>query len=106
MTNPDELNSVRKDDMECILMNAITDCMYKNNMMMECFDMAYEGVKDLYLKNARMPKSKGGPVSQPLGSAFMAFTATIVTSIKFFVRMFDAGIHKCIRTIGIRTYVG
>lgn len=59
MTKPDDLNSAWMDKMECILMKAITECMYNNGMTMECLDMAYEGVKDFYRKNAIIPKSKG-----------------------------------------------
>lgn len=59
MTNPDDLNSVWMNKMECILMNAITSCMHDNSMTMECLDIAYEGVKDFYRKNAIIPKSKG-----------------------------------------------
>lgn len=59
MTKPDDLNSVWIDKMECILVSAITDCMCDNGMTMECLDKAYEDVKEMYRKNAVIPKSKG-----------------------------------------------
>ncbi|MDE5909817.1 MAG: hypothetical protein K2H52_13900 [Lachnospiraceae bacterium] len=58
MTKPDNLNSVWMDKMECILANAIADCMYDNSMTLECLDRAYERTKEMYRKNAVMPKLK------------------------------------------------
>ncbi len=57
MTNPDDLNSVWMDKMECILTNAIVECMSTNNMTLECLDKAYEATRELYFKNAVLPKA-------------------------------------------------
>lgn len=58
MTKPDELNSVWIEKMECILTNAIAECMCDNSMTLECLDKAYESIKELYRKNAVIQKSK------------------------------------------------
>ena len=42
--------------MECILANAIADCMHDNGMTLECLDKAYEHVNEVYRKNAVIPK--------------------------------------------------
>lgn len=59
MTKPDELNSAWMDKMESILVNVITDCMCNNSMTLECLDKAYEHIKEMYRKNAVLPKPKG-----------------------------------------------
>ena len=59
MVNPDELASVCKEKSVSILSNAISICMIENDMTLEYLDEAYENVKDLYRRNALMPKCKG-----------------------------------------------
>lgn len=60
MTNPGDFDSVWMDKMECILVNAIAECMYDNGMTMECLDRAYEHTERLYRKNAVIPKRVKG----------------------------------------------
>ena len=58
MTKPDDLESVWMDKMNCILVNAISECMYNNGMTLECLDRAYEFIERFYRKNAIIPKPK------------------------------------------------
>ena len=75
--NPNELERVSSEKNVAILSNAIADCMIGNSMPLEYLDRAYEDVKEIYRKNAVMPKS-----------------------IKFFIWITDTGVHKCRRAIG------
>lgn len=46
------LDSVSKEEQKAILSNAISRCMIENHMTLENLDEAYEGVKEIYRKNA------------------------------------------------------
>lgn len=59
MTNLDELAKVSSEKNVAILSNAISTCMMDNNMPLEYLDRAYENIKELYRKNALMPKCGG-----------------------------------------------
>ncbi|WP_289302005.1 hypothetical protein [Sporofaciens musculi] len=59
MMNPNELERVSSEKNVAILSNAIADCMIGNSMPLEYLDRAYEDVKEIYRKNAVMPKCGG-----------------------------------------------